>query len=182
MIYLDLDGPMVDWQGGVYKLFKEITPAGQGLAHEVLGVSKSEIWKRVYRAGSEWWAELEPTPWAHELYDELCRAGEVVILSSPSHIPAGASGKVKWMKKFFNGNFRDYVLTSRKELLAKKGDILIDDMESNIAKFSQNGGDGILFPRPWNYNADKSDRAFEVTLNLVSQLCPYYKPPTSIKS
>jgi 5'(3')-deoxyribonucleotidase len=180
-VYLDLDGPMVDWEGGVYKLFNTEPPSDvRGFAHEILGVSKNEVWKRIYNAGPNWWANLEPTPWAHELYNELGRAGEVVICSSPSHIPHGASGKVMWMKKFFNGNFRDYILTSRKECLAKPGDILIDDMEKNTSLFSQRGGLGILFPRPWNREYDYSEQALEITLEQVSQLVPYYKPPESI--
>jgi len=170
IIYLDLDGPMVDWQGGVYKLFGENPEKTDGMAHEVLGVSKSEIWKRVYRAGSKWWAELEPTPWARELYDGLQKLGEVVILSSPSHIAAGSSGKVRWMKDFFNGNFRDYILTSRKELLAKPGDILVDDLEKNTTKFTDHGGTGILFPCPWNSARADVDRALEVTLKAVGSM------------
>jgi 5'(3')-deoxyribonucleotidase len=177
MIFLDLDGPMVDFHGGVFKLFGENPSDHNGLAHEVLGVPKGEVWKRVYKAGEKFWVNLEPTPWARELYNELGRADEVVICTSPSHIPAGSSGKVKWMKKFFNGNFRDYILTSRKECLAKPGDILVDDMEKNTDLFTEKGGNGLLFPRPWNRNRKDSDNAMMVTLETISQLYSWYTPP-----
>ena len=179
MIYLDLDGPMVKWTDGAFKLFgEELTPERfmsiDVNAAEALGVEKSEVWARISKAGTKWWAELEPHPWARSFYEELSRIDEVVILSSPSHIPAAAAGKVKWMKSFFGGNFRQYILTKRKDLLAKPGDVLIDDTNKNVDKFNQNGGNGILFPRPWNRARKDSHRAVDKVLNTLTQLYPRY--------
>ena len=180
MIYLDLDGPMVNWDKGVFSLwgrYPEIKP-GQSCA-DALGVKKGEIWARITKRGAKWWAELEPHPWAKEFYEELCRIDEVVILTSPSHIPTGASGKTQWMKKFFGGNFRQYIMTSRKDLLAKPGDILIDDMDKNIEAFTQAGGIGVLFPRPWNKASEHSNQAVAKVLEAIAQVYPRYTPPPS---
>jgi 5'(3')-deoxyribonucleotidase len=179
MIYLDLDGPFVNWTKGVFDLFgEELTPEVfkdiDVNAAEALGVKKSEIWARISRAGHKWWAELEPHPWSRFFFEELSRIDEVIILSSPSHIPAGSSGKVKWMKNFFGGNFRQYILTSRKDLLAKPGDVLIDDINKNVDAFNQNGGNGILFPRPWNRSKKDSHRPVEKVLYTLSKLYPRY--------
>ena len=185
MFYLDLDGPMVNWNKGAYglwgktvpnKLHEQYVPGG---AADLLGVKKGDIWARITVRGAKWWSELEPQPWARALYEELCKLDEVVILTSPSHIPSAAAGKTTWIKKFFGGNFRNYIMTSRKELLAKPGDILIDDHDKNIEKFTQAGGIGILFPFPWNKEFKDSNDGVAKVLEKIAQVYPRYTPPST---
>lgn len=177
MIYLDLDGPMVNWHKGVFDLFgryPQIKP-GQDASHS-LGIKKGELWARITKAGADWWANLEPQPWARKFYEELIKVDEVVVLTSPSHIPSAAAGKTQWMKDFFGGNFRDYILTSRKELLAQAGTILIDDHDDNIDGFNQHGGVGVLFPRYWNKGFENHNGAVEVVSEVLAQIYPRFKP------
>lgn len=180
MIYLDLDGPMVDWDGGVFELYGKPrlypTKYNERVA-DLLGVSKSEIWEKIRKAGEKWWVNLKPQPWAQSFYDELNSIDEVRILSSPSHIAEGSSGKVKWMQNFFGGNFRSYILTSLKDSAAKPGAVLIDDMDENIDIFNQAGGIGIIFPRMWNRAWKDTDNAISVVLENLSKIYPHYKPP-----
>lgn len=177
MIYLDMDGPYTNWTAGVAKLFGRNPKFRPGQdAAQALGVKKGDIWNRIQSAGSKWWANLEPQPWAREFYQELARIDEVVFCTSPGHLPAAASGKMAFMKEHFGFNFKDFVITSRKDLLAKPGHVLIDDYDKNTTAFTQAGGIGVLFPRPWNSAAAESDDAVEVVLETLSQIYPRYTP------
>jgi hypothetical protein len=49
---------------------------------------------------------------------------------------------------------RQYAITPRKYLFARPDALLIDDNPTNIDTFIQNGGQGLLVPRPWNVYAD----------------------------
>ena len=174
-----MDGPITRWSDGVCELYGEfpkIKP-GQNVC-DALGITKTDMWKEVKKAGAKWWANLKPQPWAKHLYQELSRIDEVVILTSPSHLAAAAAGKTMWLKDFFGFNFKDYILTSRKELLAKPGDVLIDDHDYNTAAFTQAGGIGVIFPRMWNSAAKDSKYAVEIVLDNMAQIYPRYSPPS----
>jgi len=75
----------------------------------------------------------------------------VVILSSPSDLPACVEGKVEWLHRFTrNPRYKDFMLGRRKYLCAAPGRILVDDSQHNIDAFRKAGGEGIVFPQPWN--------------------------------
>lgn len=180
MIYLDLDGVLTDWESGVLKLFE--TPLdgykstyGENI-HDYLGVTKGELWKRINRAGEGFWSNLQPLSWARELHEELSRMDEVVILTSPSAHGSSAAGKVKWMKDFFGHGFEDYIITPRKELLAKPENVLIDDREKKVDAFTREGGIGILFPRPYNRSSAKAADPMWETIDTLQQIYPHYRP------
>jgi 5'(3')-deoxyribonucleotidase len=171
---------MVNWTKGVFKTFGDSPELKTGQnAADALGISRSEMWSAIAKRGAKWWADLEPHPWAKDFYEELCRIDEVVILTSPSHIASAHAGKAQWIKKFFGGNFRNYILTKRKDLLAKPGDILIDDHDNNCEAFTQAGGIGIIFPAPWNKAHEDSHRAMDKVLENISLVYPRYVPPAS---
>lgn len=180
MIYLDMDGPITNWTQGVFDIYGRSPKIKTGQnAADALGISRSEMWREIAKRGTKWWRDLAPQPWAKEFYEELCRIDEVVILTSPSHIAAAHTGKAEWMKDFFGGNFRQYIMTKRKDLLARPGDILIDDHEHNCDAFTQAGGIGVLFPRPWNRAHKDSNRAVEKVLEDLANIFPRYTPPSS---
>jgi 5'(3')-deoxyribonucleotidase len=61
------------------------------------------------------------------------------------------AGKLTWLQRFTGErNFRDYIFTTHKHLLACECAILVDDRESNILEFEGAGGGVVLFPQPWN--------------------------------
>ena len=178
MIYLDLDGPMVNWTKGVFDIYKEYPKLKPGQsAADALEITRTEMWSQIMKRGTKWWAELEPQPWAKDFFEELSKIDEVVILTSPSHIAAAHTGKAQWMKKFFGGGFRQYIMTKRKDLLARPGDILIDDMDKNIEAFTQAGGIGVIFPFPWNHAHEDTKRGVAKVLENLSQVYPRYTPP-----
>jgi 5'(3')-deoxyribonucleotidase len=88
----------------------------------------------------------------------MARFGDkVYIVSNPSGLPSAASGKMKWMQKYFPRYVSRFFLGSLKEVFSSPDAVLIDDHQANINAFSEaeHPGVGILFPRPWNSLHDK---------------------------
>lgn len=132
--------------------------AGEFNATKVLDISNSVFWKNIEKQGEEFWSKMEPYIWFEDLYTKLSNVGKVYFLTSPSHSPFSLSGKLIWLQSQFNKNFKDYVITPNKELLAKENTYLIDDYPQNIEKFNSAGGVGILFPQFWNSKTDVENK------------------------
>jgi len=168
MIYLDMDGVIGDWDTSAQKLFD------QPLAE----ISKSKIWKKIDGEGFKFWADMDLYPWTEEFVQSLRWIDEVVICSTPSLDPRSAAGKLRWLQKLFGRNFRDYVLTPKKHLLAKKRNVLIDDKEKNTDDFSRNGGIGILFPRPWNRMRNRTEDPVAHVIEQLKLIYPANRFPS----
>lgn len=166
MIFVDLDGVLVDFIGGVADRFG--TTEADLLSRWEPGVF--DCWPALgLRSDQEMWDRLNERPgffeslpayrWADELLRLVARTQEGwMIASAPSRVAASASEKVRWLHDYFGhgrlghfgSDFRRYVLTAHKSLLAGPGRLLIDDSDDNCRKFVEAGGEAILFPRHWN--------------------------------
>ena len=149
-IYLDLDGVIVDFVGGCHALFgKPVNPQTSYDIHSWWDLSPNEFWNRI-AATSGFWSGLKPYQHAQEFVTLLKTfTKEIVLVTSPTLDPQCAAEKTEWIQTYFKGNFRNYIITSRKELLEKDG-LLIDDSNDKINKFRIYDGRAILFPQPWN--------------------------------
>ena len=158
MIYLDMDGVLTDFVGGVFNLFgkqyvEEDYPLGKWKFFEDWGITESEFWQRVHQCGPHFWETLDPFPGAKDLvsfgfYRGLIPRGQMSILTSPSRSPHCYSGKVQWLIN--HGINLPVTITTNKEQLAQPGRLLIDDKIENCERFRAAGGDAIVFPQPWN--------------------------------
>jgi predicted Zn-dependent protease len=74
----------------------------------------------------------------------MSNLGRVVILTAPSPDPSCLAGKGASIKKLFNT--RDFLIGKPKEVAARFDRILIDDRNSNCAKFVANGGQAFEWP------------------------------------
>lgn len=160
MILLDMDGVLCDFVGAACELFRKNTsyvyanwkPGNYDVSKEI-ETTEDELWKRVNEAGEPFWENIDPYPWAKEMYDWLTMQDDVVILTSPTFDPACHSGKVKWLYKFTgNDKFRNYLIGPKKEACASPSNLLIDDSDKNIAAFTKKCPEAktLLFPQPWN--------------------------------
>lgn len=151
IILLDLDGVLVDFVSGVLKALgrseKHDDIKSWNFYHE-WGISDKEFWSKC--STPDFWYNLELYPWAKEFYASLQNFGDVIISTSPSSSPLCVQEKVSFCKDKLGVKSRNIMVGSRKELLARKGRILIDDYTENINNFQRNGGTGILFKQPWN--------------------------------
>lgn len=158
-IFLDLDGVLRDWCGGIFKLFKckpiEVTSwnAIVNYVCKEYGISKDYFWSM---PSEYFWEELKPYSWMHDILD-LLPTNKTCILTSPTL--NSAMGTQKWICKnlpsFFYG--RQYLIGPAKHFCASKDALLIDDSGRNTGKFRETGGQSILFPQPWNNNRNLVD-------------------------
>lgn len=152
--FLDLDGVCVAWIEAVYALYDEPVPPGPmsyEQAGEPGGRSADEVWDRINALGSDWWRDLPVYPWFPALLKGLRGLGpQVVVLTSPCTEGHSAKGKVQWMRRHIGGDFRNYVITSQKHLLAHPRAVLVDDSDEKLEKFAAHGGSPVVFPRQWN--------------------------------
>lgn len=149
VIYLDMDGVIADFFGGVEKMYgvkhwKELTSVKTG------GDLKQEVIDRI--TGSDFFSTLPKFPTTDSLIQLVKSAtgGRFSILTSPligDHENSAAQKKV-WIAK--NIEQPDEVIVSgRKEKYAKQKDgtanILIDDRPVNTERWEARGGFGILY-------------------------------------
>jgi len=149
VVYLDMDGVIADFFGGVEKMFgvkhwKELTSV------KSKGQLKQEVINRI--VGSDFFATLPKFPTADQLIALIKSAtgGKFSILTSPligDHENSATQKKI-WISK--NIEKPDEVIVSgRKEKWAKQKDgtpnILIDDRPVNIDRWTAKGGFGILY-------------------------------------
>lgn len=160
-VYVDLDGVLADFFGGVCDLlgaWPDPPKTFSGLASQ-FDLTEDELWKHIDRAGSRFWAALEAYAWNEELLG-ICQSiapGSVYIATSPSWHGSSAAGKIEWMTRQFAPSgepFRDFMIGPHKFLLAHPRAILIDDSSEKLAKWTAAGGIGILWPQPWNTQGD----------------------------
>jgi 5'(3')-deoxyribonucleotidase/ribosomal protein L37E len=154
IILLDLDGVMTQFSEGVAKLFNiptevmiENWPGGWFAIEEAIGISTDEMWEMIKAEGERFWANLEETPWARELYEKCQELAPVFFLTAPSRDPYSLAGKMQWIYKFTGDNgFGNCMLGRPKFLCANTRTILIDDADHNVNAFRASGGRSILLP------------------------------------
>lgn len=179
IIYLDLDGVCTNFIKSCIKAHNlsytdtvekwKRDYLGVFSAFKVFGIDNSQFWKAIEKEGESFWSDMEAYSWFKPLYENLTQVGDVVFLTSPSQSPKSHSGKIKWIQKQFNQNFKDYIITPRKELLASPNSVLIDDCPKNIERFKNAGGQVILFPQFWNSTEDITDKISYVMDSLKAR-------------
>ena len=143
-IYCDMDGVLVDFEGGVQKIMNNpnynIDDKNQ----------RKDFWKLMktmpQEEAVELWATLDWAPGGQELWKYISRF-HAAILSSPGYSlrPLIEAGKMKWIKKNLRPQPSSVILTPDKYKHANKFSILIDDMPKNIIPWEEKGGVGILY-------------------------------------
>ena len=122
IIYIDMDGVLVDFTSALTKVPPEMLEKFAGEYDNIPGV----------------FALMNPMPGALEAVDKLKEKYDLYILSSsPWENPTALGDKLAWVKKYFGGEgsdnvfFRKVIFSSVKNL--SRGDILIDDRTANGA-------------------------------------------------
>ena len=122
IIYIDMDGVLVDFESALTKVSPEMLEKFAGEYDNIPGI----------------FALMDPVPGALEAVDRLKEKYDLYILSSsPWENPTALGDKLAWVKKYFGGDgpenifFRNVIFSSVKHL--NRGDILIDDRTANGA-------------------------------------------------
>jgi len=135
-IYCDLDSVLCNLSKAVNDLTGLKLRPG---VHIHLG---TEVWDKIDKAGSDFWAQLEWMPGGKELWEAI-KGRDVTILSSPSRHNSSHVGKREWVAREL-GKHIPVILERRKERYATPDAILIDDLRKNIDLWVRAGGIGVL--------------------------------------
>jgi len=149
IVYLDMDGVLADFFGGVEKLY--------GVSHwkELTSDKTKDLKQEVINkiTGTDFFATLPKFPYADQLIAMVKKftGGTFSILTSPLRGDHEVSSKYKklWINQHIE-NPDQTIITGRKESYAKDKasgtpNILIDDRPINIQRWQGAGGYGILY-------------------------------------
>ena len=160
-IFLDMDGVTANFVKGVCdvtgcsyeKVWRE-WPKGQYDIKGPLGIAgtDAELFA-IIEQKETFWEDLEEFPWSADLYASLSQMGRVYFCSSPTWDANSIAGKHRWLQARFGKDFKDFVYTSHKYLLARPDTILVDDFEDHVNDFVDDTGRarGLLFPSKMNW-------------------------------
>lgn len=173
-VFLDLDGVLADFIGGVLKLHNlpyshiKDMKGSYGVA-KYLNLSEKDFWGELNKH-PDFWHSLSTTKEANDLVENiysLVDSSSVYLLTSPSRNEHAYSGKYLWVKKHFPDLLPRLILTSHKHLLADRFHILVDDSDKNCNDFKKAGGNAILFPRPWNSKFSLATKGYELVIKEI---------------
>lgn len=135
-ILFDMDGILANYHGLVEKEF---------------GITKHDyqtyLMVREKIAGTDFFSRIEPFPNLNYLIEEVTSTfGNFGICSAPLQLDNANSIKHKllWLGTHFVKPPTEIHFLTDKWRVADQNTILIDDIESNIRKFTENNGKGIL--------------------------------------
>jgi 5'(3')-deoxyribonucleotidase len=178
-ILLDQDGVLADFcskalerlnmvYGKKYTI-SDLVEFGQFDMEKLYKISVTDFWKALEDANrfhdfkkDEFWCFIRPFPWARQLITELRKIAPVIICSAPNKNPQCVAQKLEWLKQYLNIESPDVAFVKKKYLLAKRGNVLIDDYKVNTDKFFAHGGSSILIPSNWNTEDLSFDKVWKV--------------------
>jgi 5'(3')-deoxyribonucleotidase len=133
LVFLDMDGVIADFVGGITSLHGRPSPYsdpknfGEFHMDKIWGMTAEEFWAPLNRINSfDFWANLNPTPEAHDIVDLLSsRYGveNVCILTSPTLDSGCVPGKRAWTERHFPQLAKNMLFGSAKQFLAGPGRI-----------------------------------------------------------
>jgi len=156
-IFLDMDGVSVDFVKGALTAHNRMDLYGGdvGWIPDTLGLTDAEFWRVINPMGVEFWRGLEPYVWFEALHTRVSALGKTIFLTKPSRGAESAAGKMLWLQDRFGHEFRDYILTPRKQFCAAwPYSILIDDQDQNLDAWP---GRKVRFPQMWNQHRRSPD-------------------------
>lgn len=148
-VFVDMDGVLVDFESSFIEFFNRPRFGGQ-----FVSITGHE-WARLEKEWPTFWADLEYEDHALDLWRKVLPHHPVLLTAYPDSWPAAAVGKRIWAKrmlpKFGYHPGKSIIVCRReeKQQYAKQGDgtpnILIDDLDRNIAEWTSAGGVGIVY-------------------------------------
>jgi len=116
VILLDMDGVLCDFVGGVDQLFdfKGAHTPDEYDIWDAYGVNEAKMWERINGEGNSFWKNLERFSWFDYLVDfcNLVSGSQTYLCTVPSIDPlcepASVAGKIEWINKNFDSQYRRY--------------------------------------------------------------------------
>lgn len=166
---LDMDGVLADFNAGAYEVHRrdgyEAHPEYRGIytLQHCWGMTDNAFWQPI-NAYPSFWALLPKLPDADGIVEFVTGVfGEenIAILTAPAWGPHCIPGKQQWIRQHYPQFKRRIIFGSCKEFCAGPERYLLDDRDTNVEKFDEAGGFGILVPRLWNSRWNEADHTLE---------------------
>ena len=135
MIYCDMDGVLVDFDESFKKKYGEYP----------YNIPREKLWEIVINTPN-YWVNLPPQKDAHLLIEFLERHGFEILTGLPHYgFDKANIEKRQWIKNHIGKHVNVICCLSKdKQNYLHPNDILIDDREQNIQRWTEAGGIGIL--------------------------------------
>lgn len=170
-IFIDMDGVLCDfcygflWAHGREDLMLRYEngeyPTDWNF-HGDLG-NEEDMWKPVRKAGIRFWLSLNPFEWTKNIISLVSSYGVPwYVCTTPYFLSDCYKGKVEWLHTNIDKDLNNIIMIKDKFLLANKNTYLVDDSDANYRKFINHGGNGFLFPQPWNEARDSMNTRFSL--------------------
>lgn len=175
-IFLDMDGVIVDFVGGLcayYALpypYDDSSAAGEYDCFSLLGLGNGA--KMRVMNNEHFWRNLQYMPDGKAIFKLVSESSaSLVLLTDTGGYVYSASGKAGWVERHMPDVPMYMVFTSvlssvgqdtakAKARFAAPDALLIDDSDKNVEAWQQAGGCAILVPRPWNSRHALASYAF----------------------
>lgn len=179
-VFLDMDGVLVDFLGGLHSVFKEdydydVYPYTLGKWNALDELRGGTVPFEIIDGAccERLWAKLN---WMHDgirIYEAvISNFDDVTLLTTPMPNPGSWTGKYLWVKEVLGPCMaKKMIITSgSKSVVAGPDTCLIDDRDKNVKDFGEAGGSAILVPRPWNCMHDLRHKTYEVVEQSIKAL------------
>lgn len=196
-IYLDCDGVLVNFVGAALSLYgirdNPNTPSWSKVktwdgikdtVYQETGrtLTDEQLWKRIESEGQAFWAGLEWLPWGKRLFNKCAETAPVVLMTTPTHSPSCAAGKIEWINKNMPKEWqRRYALTPCKHHFSHPGALLVDDSDTNCKNFREHGGQVYQWAMPWNQSERDHNYSVSERLNDFDEYLEQIKRRRSLK-
>ena len=180
-VFLDLDGCLADFMGGVHKAFD--LPYSYAEYPHTKGswdwfADADLTWDQVDGiCNAEFWANLEWMADGRNIYSIVRNftrqtGSSLNLLTTPMKNINSTVGKLTWIQNHIGENRRKQALITGadKKIFAGPDTLLIDDRDKNVEEFTAAGGQGILVPRPWNQDHQWSNETLDVVIRRLENL------------
>jgi len=175
-IFLDVDGVITNWIKAVAELIdvdmndkdiREKLKKGYKF-EEIVDIDEEQMWEKINKEGRKFWKNLELTPWAKKLVQEIKNTNNnLCFLTSPSSHASSLSGKKTFLDKYFQEI--NFIITGEKHFCAHPNALLIDDSVNKIKKFEDWGGNVFFWPDILSFE-DKENDIDEVIQKLINNI------------
>ena len=175
-IFLDMDGIITDFVGGVCRVLNKPNPYPELTRDYTFWNAWPEISTKDVDAvcNQDFWHHLE---WIYDGRDTLRAIKDTLglekmyLVTYPMPNMESPTGKWLWVRDNLPSYLKRTIITqASKSFLARPDALLIDDKNENIEEFVAAGGQGLLVPRHWNRGYKQVDNTANVVRKYLEKL------------
>jgi len=181
-VFLDMDGVLVDFVGGICRAHKRENPYRTTTARGYYQIETLlELpWDKFARPMKrpKFWEDLEWTSDGRRILESVERVvgEENVFLLTRATKTAALSGKARWVQRHMPSYADRFITARHKNRLASPTTVLVDDCNENCDEFEARAGKAVLVPRAWNRGWPDAGGAVEAVRTLLGEALRKHLP------